>query len=54
MNEARPGAQSGELFQLEGEGYFCLDPAQGAGGKPIWNRTVTLRDSWTKIEQQGG
>ncbi len=54
LEPALAGAQSGELFQFEREGYFCLDPAQGAGGKPIWNRTVTLRDSWTKIEQQGG
>ncbi len=45
-------AQAGDIFQFEREGYFCLDPAQTADGKPIFNRTVTLRDSWAKIEKQ--
>ncbi len=45
---------AGALYQFEREGYFCRDAAVNAAGKPIWNRTVTLRDSWAKIEQQGG
>ncbi|HHH47698.1 MAG TPA: glutamine--tRNA ligase/YqeY domain fusion protein [Gammaproteobacteria bacterium] len=45
-------AQAGEQFQFEREGYFCMDPARTADGKPIFNRTVTLRDSWAKIEKQ--
>jgi glutaminyl-tRNA synthetase len=39
-------------FQFEREGYFSKDPVITADGKPIYNRTVTLRDSWAKIEQQ--
>ncbi len=45
-------AQAGEQFQFEREGYFCMDPARTADGKPVFNRTVTLRDSWSKIEKQ--
>ena len=44
-------AESGERFQFEREGYFCLD-SQQQGSPMIFNRTVTLRDSWAKIEQQ--
>jgi glutaminyl-tRNA synthetase len=44
-------AQPGQNFQFEREGYFCLDPAQLPGNKPVFNRTVTLRDTWAKIEK---
>ncbi len=44
--------QPGDQFQFEREGYFCMDPARTADGMPIFNRTVTLRDSWAKIEKQ--
>jgi glutaminyl-tRNA synthetase len=50
LAQARPG----EVFQFEREGYFCLDSARSAGGMPVFNRTVTLRDTWGKIEQQAG
>jgi glutaminyl-tRNA synthetase len=43
------GAKPGDRVQFERLGYFCLDP-DSAAGKPIWNRTVTLKDSWAKIE----
>lgn len=46
-----PGASqalSGEKFQFERMGYFCVDK-DSVAGKPIFNRTVTLKDSWTKI-----
>ncbi|WP_455203672.1 hypothetical protein, partial [Kaarinaea lacus] len=45
-------AQPGEQFQFEREGYFSLDPLHLPGNKPVYNRTVTLRDTWTKIEQK--
>jgi len=45
-------AQPGERFQFEREGYFCLDQDQRGSSKLVFNRTVTLRDSWAKIEQQ--
>lgn len=46
-------ADEGDFFQFEREGYFCKDPAETADGLPIFNRTVSLRDSWAKIEKQG-
>ena len=39
-------AEPGERFQFEREGYFCRDTA--SGDKLVFNRTVTLRDSWEK------
>jgi glutaminyl-tRNA synthetase len=47
-------AETGVPYQFEREGYFCKDPTNTASGAPIFNRTVTLRDSWAKIEQQQG
>ncbi|MEO1535258.1 MAG: glutamine--tRNA ligase, partial [Planctomycetota bacterium] len=38
----------GPVFQFERLGYFCLDPDTKATGRPVFNRTVTLRDSWAK------
>jgi glutaminyl-tRNA synthetase len=45
-------AEPGEVFQFERQGYFCAD-ADHAHGRPVFNRTVTLRDTWEKIEQKG-
>ncbi len=45
-------AKPGDRFQFEREGYFCVDP-EHSHNRPIFNRTVTLRDSWAKIEQKG-
>jgi len=38
-------------FQLERTGYFCLDTKLSNDEKRIYNRIVTLRDSWAKIEK---
>jgi glutaminyl-tRNA synthetase len=46
LAEARPGS----IYQFERMGYFCVDPDSSAG-KPVFNRTVTLRDTWAKIEK---
>jgi glutaminyl-tRNA synthetase len=46
-------AKPGDRFQFEREGYFVLDPRDSTPERPVFNRTVTLRDSWAKIEQQG-
>ncbi|MGE5682453.1 MAG: glutamine--tRNA ligase/YqeY domain fusion protein [Bacillota bacterium] len=43
-------AQPGTRYQFERQGYFCVDP-DSIPGKPVFNRTVTLRDSWAKIEK---
>jgi glutaminyl-tRNA synthetase len=41
-----------QRFQFERLGYFCVDP-NSAGGKVIFNRTVTLKDEWAKIQSAG-
>ncbi len=41
-------AQIGEKFQFERLGYFCLDP-DSTPQRPVFNRTVTLKDEWAKI-----
>ena len=43
-------ASVGEKFQFQRIGYFCVDK-ESSPEKPIFNRTVTLRDSWGKIDQ---
>ena len=45
-------AEPGQRFQFEREGYFCIDNLESHSGGLAFNRTVTLRDSWAKIEQQ--
>ena len=40
-------ARPGDRFQFERLGYFCADP-DGAPGRPVFNRTVSLRDAWAK------
>jgi glutaminyl-tRNA synthetase len=42
------GAPVGARFQFEREGYFCVD-ADARPGVPVFNRTVTLKDTWAKI-----
>jgi glutaminyl-tRNA synthetase len=37
-----------DRFQFERQGYFCADLKDSTFGRPVFNRTVTLRDSWTK------
>ncbi|KAA0696812.1 glutamine--tRNA ligase/YqeY domain fusion protein [Halopseudomonas laoshanensis] len=39
-------AEAEERFQFEREGYFCVDRKDSKPGQPVFNRTVTLRDSW--------
>ncbi len=46
LGEAKPG----DRFQLEREGYFCLDSKDCRPGHIVLNRTVTLKDTWAKIE----
>jgi glutaminyl-tRNA synthetase len=44
-------AAAGSKFQFERLGYFCVDK-DSAPGKPVFNRAVTLRDTWAKIEKK--
>jgi glutaminyl-tRNA synthetase len=46
LAEARPG----DKFQFERTGYFCVD-LDSTPAKPVFNRTVTLKDTWAKIEK---
>jgi glutaminyl-tRNA synthetase len=41
-------ARTGERFQFERIGYFCVD-AESREGAPVFNRTVTLKDAWAKV-----
>ncbi|HNT98388.1 MAG TPA: glutamate--tRNA ligase family protein, partial [Elusimicrobiales bacterium] len=45
-------AAPGSRFQFERLGYFFADPEDSKPGAPVFNRTVTLRDSWAKIEKK--
>ena len=46
------GVKAGERFQFERGGYFCVDPDSRADHL-VFNRTVSLRDTWAKIEKAG-
>ena len=43
---------SGTRVQFERLGYFFADPKDSKPGVPVFNRTVTLKDTWAKIEQK--
>jgi len=44
-------AVTGSRVQFERLGYFCVDTVDSSPGKPVFNRTVSLRDTWAKIEK---
>jgi glutaminyl-tRNA synthetase len=44
-------ARPGDRYQFERLGYFCVDP-DSTPGKLVFNRTVTLKDTWAKIEKR--
>jgi glutaminyl-tRNA synthetase len=48
---AAAAAADGARFQFERLGYFCVDP-DSRPGAPVFNRTVSLRDTWARIEQR--
>lgn len=45
-------AQSGDRFQFERNGYFCVDSKDSKAGKLVFNRTVALKDAWTKSQKK--
>jgi glutaminyl-tRNA synthetase len=49
LANATPGAR----YQFERLGYFCVDP-DAKPGKPVFNRTVALKDTWAKVEKKQG
>ena len=44
-------AAAGNRYQFERLGYFCVDP-DSRPGKPVFNRTVALKDTWAKVEKK--
>jgi glutaminyl-tRNA synthetase len=47
-------AAGGDRYQFERLGYFVRDPDTGEGGRPVFNRTVGLRDTWAKLRGKSG
>ncbi|NDD64339.1 MAG: glutamine--tRNA ligase, partial [Acidobacteria bacterium] len=47
LRDAVPGTR----YQFERMGYFCVD-RDSRSGRPVFNRTITLKDTWAKIEQK--
>jgi glutaminyl-tRNA synthetase len=50
VEQSLGSAKPGDRFQFERQGYFCVDP-DSTKNRLVFNRTVTLRDAWAKIEQ---
>jgi glutaminyl-tRNA synthetase len=48
LEAALGAATPDERFQFERLGYFTLDPKDSAPGKPVFNRTITMKDTWAK------
>ncbi|MDF1593614.1 MAG: glutamine--tRNA ligase/YqeY domain fusion protein [Desulfobacterales bacterium] len=48
LADAAPGSR----YQFERLGYFCVDPIDSGNNRLVFNRTVSLRDTWAKIEQR--
>lgn len=46
-------APAGARFQFEREGYFCIDEKDSSSERLVFNRTITLRDTWAKIAAKG-
>jgi len=53
LEPALADAAPGETLQFERQGYFCPD-ADSTPERPVFNRTVGLRDTWAKIQAKGG
>jgi len=49
LRDAKPGIP----YQFERNAYFCIDSEESTPERPVFNRTVTLRDSWSKIAGKG-
>jgi glutaminyl-tRNA synthetase len=46
-------ARAGDTLQFERQGYFCADP-DSTPARPVFNRSVGLRDTWAKVQAKGG
>jgi glutaminyl-tRNA synthetase len=52
IEPALGAVKAGEVVQFERQGYFCADP-DSTSDKPVFNRTIGLRDSWAKEKAAG-
>ncbi|GAB4339611.1 MAG: glutamine--tRNA ligase/YqeY domain fusion protein [Desulfobulbaceae bacterium] len=46
------GAKPGDRFQFERQGYFCVDSGDSTPETPVFNRIVTLRDTWARLAKK--
>ena len=53
LEPALAALQVGDRCQFERLGYFCVD-RDSTPGQPVFNRTVTLKDEWAKLQKKGG
>lgn len=53
LEPALAKASPGDRFQFVRNGYFMVDPVDSSADKLVFNRTVSLRDSWKKIQKKG-
>ncbi|MBU0485311.1 MAG: glutamine--tRNA ligase/YqeY domain fusion protein [Proteobacteria bacterium] len=53
LEPALTAAQPGDSFQFERQGYFCVETKDSTPEALIFNRTVTLRDSWARENKKG-
>jgi len=53
LEPALAGTAAGEVVQFERQGYFCLD-TDATPARPVFNRTMALRDTWARIQAKGG
>jgi glutaminyl-tRNA synthetase len=51
VEQSLADAVRGTIYQFERQGYFILDSKDSAPGKLVFNRTISLRDTWAKIEK---
>jgi len=51
MEPSLADAEKGTTYQFLRHGYFCPDSKDHRADQPVFNRTVSLRDTWAKIEQ---
>ena len=53
LEPALAGTAVGDVVQFERQGYFCLD-TDATPARPVFNRTMALRDTWARIQAKGG
>jgi glutaminyl-tRNA synthetase len=51
VEQSLADAKPGITYQFERQGYFCVDSKNSNNGALVFNRTISLRDSWAKIEK---